>query len=167
MRHGQTVMNVTGHYAGQIETPLTAEGRSQAKNAGKAAKDLSIHLIVASPLSRALETAQLFAEQIGHDGAEIVTSPLLMERAFGSLEAQPNIPDLDYAKHKDIEQDRALVQRAFLALEWINSFDADHILVVSHGSFGRALRSILKEEYPMSHPEKINNAELLCWVEED
>ena len=34
VRHGQTVMNVQGLLAGQIETPLTDEGRAQAEAAG-------------------------------------------------------------------------------------------------------------------------------------
>ena len=158
-------MNVSGHYAGQIETPLTAEGRKQAEAAGKAAKGLGIDLILASPLSRALETAQLFAKEIGYDLKKIRTSPLLVERSFGVMEGKPWNPDLAYENIEGVESDVALVQRAHLALELINSFEADHILVVSHGSYGRALRSILKAEYPISHPEKINNAELLCWVE--
>lgn len=168
MRHGQTVMNVNGHYAGQIETPLTAEGRKQARKAARNTQDLNIDLILASPFSRALETAEIFATQIGYDKARIHTSPLLVERSFGLLEGKPHDPTIGYDREDlGIEGDEVLVQRAHLALLWINNFDSDHILVVSHGSFGRALRSILKTEYPMSHPEKINNAELLCWIEEN
>ena len=159
-------MNVSGYYAGIIETPLTKHGRQQAKKAGVEAKSLGINLILSSPLNRAFETAGIIARQIGYNPKKIRVSPLLVERAFGSLEGKPHVPDLQYTDIKEIEQDDELVQRAFLALEWINSFSADHILVVSHGSFGRALRSILKTEYPMSHPKKINNAELLCWIEE-
>ncbi len=167
IRHGQTEMNVAGIYAGVIETPLTDEGKRQAKNAGKAAKDLGIDLIVASPLGRAQETARIVAKEIGYESAKIKGSPLLIERFFGAMEGQPNDPSLTYDKFDGAEDDDSLVHRAHAALAWINSQHADHILVVSHGSFGRALRSILKEEYPMSHPERINNAELLCWVEEN
>ncbi len=167
IRHGQTVMNVSGHFAGHTETPLTDEGRAQAKRAGMNAKDLKIELIVASPLSRALETAQIFAQEIGYNTTEIIVSPLLIERYFGILEGAAYSQERSYQDVEDLEADDQLVQRAHLALAWINSHDADNILVVSHGSFGRALRSILKEEYPMSHPEKLNNAELACWVEEE
>lgn len=159
-------MNVSGQIAGHTETPLTDEGRAQAKRAGKAAKGLGIDLILASPLSRTIETAQLVAEQIGYDTSKIQTSTLLIERFFGSLEGELYDPKVGYSQVKNIEKDKDLVERAYLALEWINSFKANHILVVSHGSFGRALRSILKSEYPMSHPERINNAEILCWIED-
>ncbi len=167
LRHGQTEMNVAGIYAGIIETPLTSEGKRQAKKAGRAAKGLGIDLIVASPLSRALETARIVAKEIGYSSKNIKASPLLIERFFGVMEGRPVNPEQTYQDIEGIEDDDTLVQRAHSALGWINSLPADHILIVSHGSFGRALRSILKEEYPMSHPERINNAELLCWIEED
>lgn len=167
LRHGQTEMNVAGIYAGVIETPLTAEGKRQAKEAGKAAKDLGIDLIVASPLGRAQETAQIVAKEIGYESAKIKGNPLLIERFFGVMEGKTNDLNLTYDQFDGAEDDDSLVHRAHSALAWINSLPADHILIVSHGSFGRALRSILKEEYPLSHPEKISNAELLCWVEED
>ncbi len=167
MRHGQTVMNVSGHYAGITETPLTDEGRAQAKKAGKAAKGLGIDLIVASPLGRTLETARIVAKEIGYKPSQIRSSPLLIERFFGEMEGKLNHSNLAYEEIEGIEDDDSLVHRAHSALEWVNSFTADHVLIVSHGSFGRALRSVLKADYPMSHPEKINNAELLCWVEEN
>lgn len=160
-------MNVSGHFAGLTETPLTDEGKAQAKKAGQAANDLGIDLIVASPLGRTLETARIVAKEIGYDRAKIRSSPLLVERFFGELEGTQNEMNLSYEQVEGIEDDDSLVHRAQAALDWINNFNADHILVVSHGSFGRALRSILKGEYPMSHPERINNAELLCWVEEN
>ncbi len=160
-------MNVTGHFAGITETPLTNAGREQAKKAGMAAKNLGIDLIVASPLERAIETAHIVAKEINYSPSEIRLSPLLIERFFGELEGKQNSLNLKYEEVEGIEDDDSLVHRAHSALGWINSLEADHILVVSHGSFGRALRSILKSGYPMSHPEKIKNAELVCWIEEN
>ncbi len=167
IRHGQTVMNVSGHFGGIIETPLTQKGQLEAKIAGQSAKDLGIDLIVASPLGRTLETARIIAKEIGYKQSNILSSPLLIERFFGELEGKQNKFNKTYDQIEGIESDNFLVQRAHYALDWINSLEADHILVVSHGSFGRAMRSILKSDYPMSHPDKINNAEILCWVEEN
>lgn len=160
-------MNVAGIFSGHSDAQLTEEGKAQAKKAGQAAKDLKIDLIVSSPLSRAHDTAKIFAKQIGYPIKNIVTNPLLVERFFGAMEGQPYSPDLNMDGIADLETDNMLVERAHEALAWINSLDADHIVVVSHGAIGRALRSILKTDYPMSHPEKLNNAELVCWVEED
>lgn len=167
IRHGQSEMNTRNLWAGVTNTPLTDEGRRQAKAAGYAAKDLGIDLIVSSPLVRAHETAKIVAKEIGYPGEKILINSLLIERNFGELEGKPYDPDLNLDGFSDLEVDDALVARAHLALKWINSHQADHILVVSHGSFGRALRSMLKAEYPMSHPEKLKNAEIVCWVEEN
>lgn len=167
IRHGLSEMNVQARFAGHTDTPLTPAGRKQARLAGVSAKGLAIDLIVSSPLSRAHETAQIVARVIDYPIKDIITNPILIERFYGPLEGAPYSPDLDLDGITDIETNHMLVARAHAALAWINSFEADHILVVSHGSFGRALRSILKSEYPMSHPERINNAELLCWVEEN
>jgi probable phosphoglycerate mutase len=51
VRHGQSIMNVSGHYAGVTDTPLTDEGRNQAKVAGKNLKSeqIPIDIIVSSP----------------------------------------------------------------------------------------------------------------------
>lgn len=65
MRHGLSVLNVRGIRAGHIETPLTDEGRQQARRAGQAAKKYQIDTIVCSPLSRAHETAAIVAKEIG------------------------------------------------------------------------------------------------------
>jgi len=163
IRHGLSETNAQGLFAGTTNTPLTDEGRQQAKKAGKAAKDLGIDLIVSSSLSRALETAEIFAKEIGYPVDKIKTNKLLMERHYGSLEGKPWAPGLDMPD--DVETDDSLINRAQQALEWINSFEADDILVVSHGSLGRALRSLVNSNYTMDHHEGLNNAELVCWIE--
>lgn len=160
-------MNTEQRIAGHTETPLTSEGRRQAKKAGQAAKGIQFDLIVCSPLQRAAETAKIFATECGYPPGNIKSSPLLIERFFGVAEGEPYGSAANYDDVEKAEREEALLQRAHLALEWINSFDADTILVVSHGAFGRALRSVLKTDYPMSHPDRINNAELLRWTEED
>lgn len=165
-RHGESEMNVKKLLAGTTDTPLTDAGRMQAKKAGQNAQELGIDLIVSSPLSRALETAQIIAKEIGYQKSQIITNKLLIERDHGPLEGQAWSPDLNLDGFSDIETDGTLVERAHLALKWINSHSANHILVVSHGAFGRALRSVLLAEYPMSHPGKLKNAEIVCWIEE-
>lgn len=164
VRHGLSEMNVAGLYSGSTDTSLTEEGRVQAKATGKLAKDLKIDYIVASPLQRAHETAQIIAKEIGYPIKNIHTNTLLKERHYGEMEGQPWDPDLNLDGVSDFETDDTLVERAHLALNWIKTLDAHHILVVSHGSFGRAMRSIIKEEYPMNHPERLGNAELHHWL---
>lgn len=166
IRHGLSEMNVQGVFAGHSETPLTTEGKNQAAKAGKAAKSLDIDLIVCSPLSRAHDTAKIIAKEIGYSPEDIQVNPTLIERFFGDLEGMPYHPDINMDGIADIETDDVLLVRAQQALKWINSFDSKHnILVVSHGAIGRAIRSLIKDEFPINHEERIPNAEIVCWVE--
>jgi broad specificity phosphatase PhoE len=163
IRHGLTEMNVQGRWAGHIETPLTDVGRAQAKAAGQVAKKHEIDLIVASPLSRALETARIIAKEIGYPADAIVTSKFVIERDFGSLEGKPYDPDLNLDGFSDIETDNTLLERAHLALNWLRNLPEENILVVSHGSFGRALRAAIRKEAKVSQ-EKLKNADLQHWI---
>ena len=157
-------MNVEGRWSGTTETPLTAEGRKQAMAAGKAAKDLKIDLIVASPLTRAHDTARLIAKEMGYPEDKIELNSLLIERHYGELEGKEWYPDFNYDGIVDIETEDTLLHRARLALNWLESLDHDNIMVVSHGAFGRALRHHILEDFPFSHPHKLKNAEIQEWL---
>lgn len=163
IRHGLTELNVQGRFAGHTETPLTDEGRAQAKAAGEFAKTHKIDLIVASPLSRALETAQIIAKEIGYPIENITTSKFVIERDYGELEGRPYSPDLNLDGFSDLETDDTLLERAHLALKWLKNLPEENILVVSHGSFGRALRSAIRDEASVG-TEKLKNADLQHWI---
>lgn len=162
MRHGLSVMNVQGLRAGHINTPLTNEGRQQAKRGGRAAKKHGIDTIVCSPLDRARETAEIAAKEIGLAISDIHVNALLIERDFGSLDGQPYEPDLDLDGFADVESFDETRERAKLALEWIKTLGGDGVLVVSHGGLGRAMRSLLKPEVARS--VKLANAEVEQWL---
>lgn len=164
IRHGLSELNVQGKFAGHTETPLTDEGRHQAKNAGELAKHYAIDLIVSSPLSRALETAQIIAKEIGYPQDKIMVHKLLIERAFGVLEGQPWAPDLNLDGISDLETDDTLISRAHLALHWLESLPANNILVVSHGGFGRALRSAIRAETTLDLHDRLQNAQIHQWI---
>lgn len=112
VRHGLSEMNVQGLMAGTTDTPLTDLGRKQAKKAGQSAKDLNINLIVSSPLSRALKTAQIIAQEIGYPKNKIILNQLLIERDHGSLEGKTWSPDLNLDGFSDVETDDTLVERS-------------------------------------------------------
>lgn len=162
MRHGQSELNVKKLRAGHTDTPLTDEGRLQAKKAGLEAHIHNIDTIVCSPLSRAHETAKLVARELNFDESKIHVNSLLIERNFGSLEQQPYDPDLDLDGFADVESWDELTTRAKLALEWINTLDAENVLVVSHGSLGRAMRSHLVPEHDVK--DRLQNAKLVQWL---
>lgn len=155
-RHGQSELNARGIYAGQIDTPLTNRGREQAHLAGQQARELEIDVIVASPLVRALETAQIIADQIDYPVEDILTTPLVMERALGPLEGQPYTVGPETVETcPDIEPDVDLEARARAALEYVRGLEVDTVLVVSHGTFLTTLNRVLggkfDEELPNAH----------------
>lgn len=171
IRHGLTEMNKTGHYSGTSETPLSPEGKAQAKAAGQLAKDLNIDYIISSPLSRAHHTAKIIAKQIGYPLDKIHTNSLFIERHFGVMEGQPWEPDLDIDGVADVESTDNLLNRAKLALEFLHTVPHDTILVVAHGTFGRALRShaVAEAVFENADPTKpsygrIPNAEIVQWI---
>lgn len=160
MRHGLTEMNVAGLWSGRTETPLTDEGREQAKRAGIAAKDLGIDVIVCSTMGRAIETAEIVAKEIGYPPKAIHKSSLLIERHFGSFEGTPWQPDLDLDGFSDVEAVDNLKERAHLALEWIKTIPGNTILIVSHGATGRMIRHVADPDIQFKGAGKFSNAEI-------
>lgn len=164
MRHGESVMNVQGVHAGTSETPLTTKGRKQAKLAGQYAKSLGIDYIVSSPQSRALETAQIIAKEIGYPVDNIHQNSLLIERDYGVMEGQAWEPDLDIDGIADAETTDTILHRAKLAVEFLYTVPSDTLLVVSHGSIGRAIRHHLTEHPFQLYTNRLNNAEIVQWL---
>ncbi len=68
MRHGQAENNVSRILVGRhIESHLTSQGRQQVADAAKQLKSIPIDKIYASPVIRAVETAQIVCETLGMD----------------------------------------------------------------------------------------------------
>lgn len=159
IRHGESVRNLERLYAGQFDTPLTDRGREQAGTTGEKAKDLHFDIIVASPLSRALETAQIVANRTGYPADKIITNDLFKERSLGTLEGKSWD---EYSEESDetngAETEEELLARAKKGLDFLQSLPADSVLLVGHGSFSRALRKAID---PMHEYEEPENAEIL------
>jgi broad specificity phosphatase PhoE len=164
VRHGLSQLNVAGKIAGFTDTPLVKEGKEQAKQAGISVKKLKIDHIISSPLSRTLETAKIIAKEINYPINKIEVNPLFIERHFGSLEGKPYKPDTNYDGIADAEPSHVLLSRSKLAVDYLENLPYKNILVVSHGSFGRALRHHLVPSQPFHAWAKINNAEIVKWV---
>lgn len=149
IRHGLSEMNKAGIWSGaQSQSPLSKEGRQQAQKAGIVAKQLGIDYIISSPLSRAHDTAKLIAREIGYPEAKIELNSLLIERDLGPLEGKPWNPDLNLDDIADVETADTIAERARLTLDHLQTLDAEAILVVSHGSFGRAFRHAVHPDIP-------------------
>lgn len=64
-RHGRTEYNLQQRFQGQIDIPLDAVGRSQAKSAATHLALEEPTAVISSDLSRAAQTAQALAESVG------------------------------------------------------------------------------------------------------
>jgi broad specificity phosphatase PhoE len=172
VRHGQTHMNVSETFSGQIETLLTKEGQQQATQTGKRVKTTlpPIDVIICSPYKRTRHTAELIAKQLDYPIDKIETNPLFIERNFGILEGESAKDFLATHQYHELEKVAGvetlaqLHERAEQALEYLKSRPEDNILVVSHGSFGRALRRVVNQ-LPYTHElikrTTIENAEII------
>ena len=83
IRHGKTALNVKGCYYGRTDAVLSEKGISQARYLKEILKEISFDYIVASPLVRAYNTAQIVMEEREQ---EIFGDRRLMEQDFGIFE---------------------------------------------------------------------------------
>ncbi len=83
IRHGETLWNKEGRIQGKSDIELSAAGIEQARLLALSLKDQPIGAIHASPLKRALKTAEIINE---FHRKEIQTHPELMEMDQGDFE---------------------------------------------------------------------------------
>ena len=83
LRHGQTEHTPERRFSGRNELPLSPTGRAEAETATARAADLGIEVIVASPLRRTRETAEIVAASLG---LPVEFDRDLVELDFGDLE---------------------------------------------------------------------------------
>ena len=143
IRHGQTVANRDGvRSGGESDTRLTELGRDQARKAGLALHRLGATpgLILTSPLSRTIETAEILNARLG---LEVHTEPGLVERRLGawngrSIEAtQP--PLADGVTPPGGESNAAFQARVLAAFRALAPFYVRWPLIVSSRGVARIL----------------------------
>ncbi len=83
-RHGQTAWNREGRYQGRSDPPLCKEGIDEAVLLAAQLRGAGIGSIIASPLCRAQQTAQIIATELSIGPPK--TDPRLAEIAFGAWE---------------------------------------------------------------------------------
>ena len=152
-RHGETAWNAEGRYQGQEDIPLSEVGEAQARALGERLRHVHIDRAVASPLKRALRTAEL---ALGEDRvAKLTTDAGLMEIAHGTWEGllAAEIRERDparleawrHAPHEVLmpegESLQHVIDRAWPALaracEGLGEHDT--LLVVAHDAVNRVL----------------------------
>jgi broad specificity phosphatase PhoE len=173
-RHGETDLNIDERYQGVSDAPLNARGRAQAEALAVALPHDVIH-IVASPLQRALHTAQAVGRA---RGLVVQVMAELREKDFGAFdgltpaEVAERYPALWQSgvitswnqRPPGGETTREVVQRISDCLhELRDRYRDDTVLVVVHGFVVCALRYLLDDlpEAEFFVAPRIGNAEFL------
>ena len=142
VRHGESIGNAQARWQGQSDYALTDKGRAQAHALAERwrSEDVKFDLIIASPLSRAKETAEIIASAVD---AQLEFDPILLERHIGEMEGLTadevrKRPQPPYVTPYDPiggggEGDWALFLRAGQALHRLLRRPPGSYLVVSHG----------------------------------
>jgi probable phosphoglycerate mutase len=87
-RHGESENNKRKRLMGWIDTPLTEEGKQNAKSSAAKLSGIKIDRIISSDLGRAFTTAYLISREIGYN-SEIVPDKYLREMNYGELANKP------------------------------------------------------------------------------
>jgi broad specificity phosphatase PhoE len=142
VRHGESIGNAQSRWQGQSDYELTEKGRAQARALGERwkAEGVKFDMIIASPLVRAKETAEIIAAALG---GPVEYDPVLLERHIGEMEGLTaeevrKRPQPPYVTPYDSiggqgEGDWALFLRAGQALQKLLRRPAGSYLIVSHG----------------------------------
>ncbi len=85
VRHGQSVSNLAGFFAGQTDVPLSDMGHLQAARVGAFLQDVQIDAIYASELERTVQTGAPTADS---HGLSILRDARLNERHMGCWETR-------------------------------------------------------------------------------
>src|ERR671916_775813 len=161
VRHGQSTANAIGVWQGQMEFPLSDEGRLQAALAGRALSGTNYDAIYSSPLARAYSTAEIIAREAGFAG-KVVPVRGLAERHGGVLEGRTwaeqeernpefarkflSLPEEERWAMAGAETDEEILDRFERAISGIISRHPDGALMVAV-SHGGVMRAFLRERF--------------------
>jgi len=158
-RHGHSVLNELGLFAGHTETQLTVIGKQQAYKAGKKLVKKQIDLIISSAMIRTRHTAEIIANIIKYDKHKILYSDLLKERFYGEFEGKIYIPNL--YNGQGIESYESIINRAKQFIDDLNKIDYTNVLIVTHGATGRAIIHCFNPKMPFNKVKNLKNAKII------
>ncbi len=161
IRHGLTELNRDKRVGGRLDVALLEEGIRQAEEASGRFVGTPVDVVIASPLRRAIQTAQIVT---GWPPEAIVIDELCTERAFGRMEGltrsevATRFPEVRYLQIDNIGyslnppggepfpvlQDRA---RRFLN-SVLEPYRGKRILISSHQNFLQQLHGVLRSLDP-------------------
>lgn len=159
VRHGETVDNAAHIMQGQTPGELNDKGIAQAEEVAARMADHHIDVFVSSDLKRSIQTCEIIARP---HHAEVITTPLLRERDWGSFTGKfiPSLPQDPKVWPDDIESIESMKSRAQNFITWLRvTYPGKTILAVGHGIINKALQSVYFRR-PMNEIEKMGNAEV-------
>ena len=162
VRHGETAYNAESRLQGQLDTPLNARGREQARAIGGTLRSLlgpeidrldEAQAFFASPLERARETMDIARDAMGLKPGRYHLDPVLKELSFGVWEGLtwPEIEVRDAkglrARRKDRwafapEGGESYAMLAVRLRPWLDSL-SEHAFVISHGGVAQVLMALI------------------------
>ncbi len=145
VRHGESVGNAENRFQGQSDYPLSEKGRQQARALAEVwfAEGINFDTVIASPLERARETAEIISARLGLSAVEL--DPIWLERDNGKRsgmtwdEVQKHYPDPPFVNpYEKIgetgEGDWALYLRGGQAVQGLLLRKPGRYLISSHGA---------------------------------
>ena len=136
VRHGQTDWNIKGLLQGSTDVPLNETGIQQAEQLSKTLEDIDFGLVLCSPLSRAIKTAEIVKAD---RNIPIIINEKLTERFHGDIEGTS---PKDIKKYWDyhantsddnIEPVQSFLNRIFSFMDELKEKYKDKdVLVVTH-----------------------------------
>jgi Fructose-2,6-bisphosphatase len=172
VRHGETFWNVANKICGATDIGLTEIGHAQAEETGKLIKEKldygEIHIdeIIASPLSRAYDTAKHIAEMTG---LPLRSDERLREQNFGKYEGTPRDGEIFRLDKRNFatsyeggESMMRLAQRIYNFLDELKEDDKIYLLVAHNG----IVRSVNSYFYDMTNEEYGNYGIRNCELKE-
>lgn len=155
VRHGQTTGNVAGLIYGQVDYPLTEQGRQQAMAIRPVLEKIKFDRVYSSDLSRAIETQQLAIPD-----AEGIRTPLLREFDVGRLtnlsyaEAERlHAPELEIARENGYdwfggESYEQILSRIRKFLDMLEADPCENVAAFTHnGMLGFMLQIVLGAKF--------------------
>ena len=138
LRHGQTDYNVEGKFQGQVDIKLNEVGINQARETKNKLKNIKFDNVIESPLSRAIETAKIVANN------EIEIEKRLIERSFGKLEGKSSVENYEEnIEHYNIESMQSLFKRVYGFLDELKKkYESEErkILLVTHEGIAQVIQ---------------------------
>jgi broad specificity phosphatase PhoE len=174
VRHGLTELNRDKRVGGRYDAPLIEEGRRQAREANESFDGAPFDVVISSPLSRALETAEIIA---GVSRDDIMVEEGCTERSFGEMEGltpaqvRERLPQVRYVRigHVDYslnppggETFEQLHERARRFLDrTLELHSGKKFVLFGHENFLQQLHGVIRGLGPMESLERaILNCEL-------